>query len=301
MDKGLEKKNFCISWWLIFIAMGCILLPSLILSGRISEERYYLFSFLGEATILIPILAGYVNLLGKTDLKELGFNRFHAWMLPFVIILPITAQPFINLFTFPVVSLLNFLFGTSDTAVIVPNGWSEYIFAVLTVCVAAPVLEEILCRAIVMHYLKDYGLLVCLFTSSLAFTLLHFDPSTFLVVFFLGMLLGVIRIASNSVWASIIAHSANNAAAFFMSLNPKLTEMVDIPQIIISVILFPLLLYLFLKLLPSADRRNMQYKPIKSIGVSAAQIICVAVYGFYAFILLISNIFEAFTHVPYMM
>lgn len=299
MDKVSGKRDFGTAWWLVFITMLCVMGMSFLTSDIITEKNHYMISFVSEMTIILPILIGYLLMFKRKELKETGFRKFPNWMIPILMILPIAAQTFINTLTLPVTYVMDKMFAVEEATAAIPQGGTEWIFALLTLCVAAPVLEEILCRGILMYYLKDYGVVICLVMSSLAFTLLHFSPSSFFVIFFLGLLLGIIRLVTNSLWASIIAHAANNFVAFSLSLMPNISEQMNMIMIIASLVLFPLLLYLFLKFSPSKNRTLIQYKPKKYMKISIGQILCFSIYGLYACGILMRNILEFMANVLY--
>lgn len=301
MNKFPRTKDFRISWRLILAAMLCVILSSLIgLVPSLSQKPCFV-SFLGEITILAAIVPGMAYLLGRRRLHDVGIRSFPAKLLPFIILLPIAAQPFINIVTLPANTLLDRIFGVGEIPLDVPGTLPEWFFAIGAICIAAPVLEELLCRGVIMALLKEYGLITSLSVSALGFALLHFSPSTFVVIFFLGLMLGVIRLATDSLSACIIAHAANNLAAFLLEVVPGLSESINIPMLLLCIAAFPALLYFFLVLSPRENRCLVQYNPTRAASFSVCRIICFSLYGGYALILFIMNVSELLTGVPYIL
>lgn len=302
MDEIMGKRNFCTSWWLIFATMMCILISSLFSGGVFSQNNYYIFAFLSEATVVIPAGIGFILTAAKGEIRNLGFNAFPVRLLPIVIVMPLAAQPFINTVTLPANLAANFMFDIgADASLPVPSNPLNFVFGILTLCVAAPILEEFLCRGLIMNYLKNYGIIVSLGVSSLAFALLHFDPSVFIVIFFLGLLFGVMRVLTDSLWVCIIAHSANNILAFAQQFMPGFSNALSIVEVIVSLILFPLLLCLFLYLVPKENREKIQYVPLAKPGISVGAILCFSVYGIYAVLLFIMKMSTLITGVSYIL
>lgn len=282
----MNKKDFCMSWWVTFIAMLIVLISSFALGSDTDSEHYYLSSFIGEFLMIIPIAVGIIPLILRKRTSEISFKVFSPKLLVFAALIPIASQPFINLFITPINAVTEFLFDTgADTSLPAAASVWEMIFKLLTLLVLAPILEEILCRGILMQYLKRYGLAVSLIVSSLCFALLHFDPTSLVVIFFVGMLLGMIKVSTGSLWASIIAHSVNNLVAM-----TEFSDTVSTVIFVVSVVLFPILLYLFMRLMPDTYKNRLKFKKGEKIEFSAGAVLSFSLYGLLSFVLVIMKL-----------
>lgn len=82
------------------------------------------------------------------------------------------------------------------------------------VCVFAPILEEVIFRGILWWPIeKLLSSNVALVVTSVLFSLAHVDLIHVLAVFPLGVLFGILRKRTKSIWPAIIAHAANNTMA----------------------------------------------------------------------------------------
>ena len=91
------------------------------------------------------------------------------------------------------------------------------VWSVLCLVVMAPVLEEILCRGIVLESVRaKYGVVVALFLSALFFSVLHGNLALAFNAFVLGLVLGFIYIETDSILSVIILHALNNGVAFLL-------------------------------------------------------------------------------------
>ena len=91
------------------------------------------------------------------------------------------------------------------------------VWTVLAVVVAAPVLEELLCRGIVLGSLRSRcGVAPAWFFSSLFFGVLHGEPLLVANAFVIGLILGYVYVATGSLWASMILHAMNNVVAYLL-------------------------------------------------------------------------------------
>lgn len=90
-------------------------------------------------------------------------------------------------------------------------------WTLLMTVIFAPVLEELLCRGVVLGSLRaKYGVVVAWLGSSLFFGILHLSPMLVVNACIIGLILGYIYIATESIWASMLLHAFNNAVAYAM-------------------------------------------------------------------------------------
>jgi membrane protease YdiL (CAAX protease family) len=89
------------------------------------------------------------------------------------------------------------------------------VLALVLGCVAAPVLEEVLMRGVLLRgLLRNYRPAVAIGQSALLFGIFHFNPAQSLNAFLLGLLLGWMYYRSRSLWLCIGLHGLYNALAF---------------------------------------------------------------------------------------
>lgn len=137
----------------------------------------------------------------------------------------------------PMVLLSGFLMMLSITIIIEPllailptsmpdlkvGGWQMLV----SIVVVAPILEEFICRGLLLESLRaKRGVVAALLLSSLFFALMHIDGVLSVNAFFLGLVLGYIYIITKSIFAPIILHAINNTIAYVMMLFDKDTVMI---------------------------------------------------------------------------
>jgi len=95
----------------------------------------------------------------------------------------------------------------------------EGIYTFLTVAVAAPILEELIFRGVILNgLLKNYSPLKSILISSLLFGFLHLNPWQFIAAFNLGLLAGWVFYRTGSIIPAIAVHFVNNGSASIISL-----------------------------------------------------------------------------------
>lgn len=87
----------------------------------------------------------------------------------------------------------------------------------------APLLEELVFRGLLQSTLeRKHGPLAGMVATSFLFALIHFLPWILPLHFFLGLSFGYVVYVTRSVWAGVILHAANNAAAMLgVGLQPE--------------------------------------------------------------------------------
>ena len=83
----------------------------------------------------------------------------------------------------------------------------------------APVLEELICRGLVLGTLRArYGVTLAWLVSALFFGVMHLQPVQVINAFVVGLILGYVYISTDSLWSVMILHAMNNAVAYLMMI-----------------------------------------------------------------------------------
>jgi membrane protease YdiL (CAAX protease family) len=95
----------------------------------------------------------------------------------------------------------------------------QRIYFGFTAIILAPLLEEILFRAILYRGIKQHGHpRLALFGSALLFATIHLSLLTFVPLTVLAVILALLYDRADNLMAPIVAHSLFNAANFFLYL-----------------------------------------------------------------------------------
>ena len=141
----------------------------------------------------------------------------------------------VNLITMAVMLLINSNSDIGDsinsTGITPPDFVSSLIlFIMLTVI--APVFEEFVFRGAVMNLLKPYGSGLAVFVSAFGFGIYHGNFQQFFYAFALGICLGYIAYATNSLFCSTILHAMFNSVSgvilIFLSTDAVQTKSLDL-------------------------------------------------------------------------
>lgn len=103
--------------------------------------------------------------------------------------------------------IFNVMFSTNNTFILL-----------LSVGIAAPLIEEILFRGLILGELRKHlPIPVAIVIQGILFGALHMNFTQFLYAAPLGILFGVVFIWTRSIWATIIIHIAFNSTGVFLS------------------------------------------------------------------------------------
>ncbi|MDM8529261.1 type II CAAX endopeptidase family protein [Anaerolineales bacterium HSG24] len=205
-----------IPWTMVDIVLGLIVWGVLLL-GLVSLT--YLFSLpidsglviiVGETTLLIPVWYFTVHKYG-VNWADLGFRAFNPsavsmgcglMILFFIFHLAYASLlAFFNLQTQPG---LDKIFDNTTTPFLLFFGGA----------VVAPFVEETFFRGFVFIGLRNrWGWQRAVIASSMLFALVHVVPTSFVPIFFLGLIFALITHISGSIWPAILIHTLNNSIA----------------------------------------------------------------------------------------
>lgn len=98
-----------------------------------------------------------------------------------------------------------------STRVLRGRPFGEQVAVALGVTFLAPLGEEFLFRGYLLRVLRArYGTLAGLVVSSALFAVMHLNPASLVALFGLGLLFGLLRIASGSLFPALLAHALQN-------------------------------------------------------------------------------------------
>jgi uncharacterized protein len=84
--------------------------------------------------------------------------------------------------------------------------------ALLVVAILGPIAEELLFRGVILQgFLRNYGARKAILASAALFALYHLNPWQMPLALVLGVLFGVWRVGTGSLWPSIVGHALTNS------------------------------------------------------------------------------------------
>jgi len=105
----------------------------------------------------------------------------------------------------------------SQTISMLENMLSGGLLSFITVCITAPILEELLYRGIILRgLLMRHTPVNAILLSSIIFAAIHLNWAQAPVAFFAGLFLGWLYYKSRSLWPCIFAHAIQNTGSYIL-------------------------------------------------------------------------------------
>ena len=195
---------------IVILAMLLFSPVNLVLNKLIGNEASMLIYYL--LAIGIPFWIVYSIKKSKTNYLSFNLTIENKRIIPLIIIGTIALlfgiiTPIGNLIPMPESIKKAFMDFGSQTG----------IFAFLLMVIAAPILEELIFRGIILDgLLKKYSSTKSILISSLLFGLVHLNPWQFVTGLIIGIFSGWVYYRTRSLSYSIIIHASANLSGFIM-------------------------------------------------------------------------------------
>jgi membrane protease YdiL (CAAX protease family) len=211
---------------LFFVTLGYMLVGGLLGVILLEALNYWGFkspllkSFMNLVTYIVGFLLTIWYAVKKSKKQQISafhisFNKISGWLAPVIIICSIALN-----------------IGLDRVSEIIPmplsvqkffeEVFTKDIFSIITIVIAAPILEEILCRGLILNgLLKNYSPRKAIIISALFFGLMHMNPWQAFPAFFGGLFIGWVYYKTQSVIPGMIIHATNNAASSLFLFLPK--------------------------------------------------------------------------------
>ncbi|MDD4673021.1 MAG: type II CAAX endopeptidase family protein [Bacteroidales bacterium] len=209
-EKELNFPSVGQGWGIVGLALVSILVFSPVmllddvLGKGISLFLYYALSMGG-----VFFVAHFMR-KSRTGIRRYDFSLSSLKMMALVSVSIIAIQV-------GIVSPLANLLPMSDSfkQIFIELGNQKGVFPFLTIVVAAPILEELIFRGIILDgFLRRYSPVKSIVLSSFLFGIVHFNPWQFIAAFLIGLLAGWVYYKTRKLSLTIIIHVVNNLVAF---------------------------------------------------------------------------------------
>jgi len=139
----------------------------------------------------------------------------------------------IMIFAYPVAIFLNAIFlaiinsfsSALPTSIPIPTTTIEYLIGLFVIAIAPGICEEVMFRGTMMSAYDTLGYKKSILITAILFGLFHFNIMNLIGPIFLGVILGFLVHKTNSIYASILGHTLNNAIA--LTIGVTITKFSD--------------------------------------------------------------------------
>ncbi len=191
------------------------------ISNELSQSIKIFFGYLFMAIPPLLIVFYQIKSLNGEFTFKKDYLQFNFLPIKYAIIQGIkgwlTIVPFVLLISLIMNSLINNQNGSNPLLEIVlnNNNYLSFFLLFVTTTLLAPLFEEIIFRGILLPTLsRDFGVISGIIVSAFIFALAHLSLGEMPPLFVLGIGLAITRIASGSLFSSVIMHSLWNGLTF---------------------------------------------------------------------------------------
>ena len=174
------------------------------------------------------------------QLLKIKFNKIQGWLVPVIMIGTLAL-------IIPLEQISSWIPMSKSVQEFFETAFKKDIFSIITMVIAAPILEEILCRGIILRgLLKKYSPYNAILISAIFFGLMHLNPWQALPASLGGLFLGWVYYRTQSVIPGMIIHATMNGAGALLLFLPghdqNLSSLMGLPYyligLLVSIIVF---------------------------------------------------------------
>lgn len=267
LPDNVLKNRYTLGWKEVWVLVGgflagqmliAVLASLMIFVFRIDFQSSPLFMMVCYILAMVFPILFFDLYRRKTIGEKLNFDFSPEPFFTYLLVFPMmTGMMFISEVATSLVPTTGKIFGPIYSGFVrqMNSVSSENVAMIITTCICAPILEEILFRGIIMKGLLNKGAKpnVAIAVSAFVFGFVHFYPWQFVGAFLLGLVLGVVYYKTKSLLLPILLHAFNNAVASFGIIyfgKENLAEVLKVPPMllfIIGIILLGVSGYFFLR------------------------------------------------------
>jgi membrane protease YdiL (CAAX protease family) len=143
--------------------------------------------------------------------SKISFKKIQPWLVPVIIICTLALVILLE-------QVANWIPMPNSVEKFFEDAFKDDVFSIINITIAAPILEEILCRGVILNgLLKNYSPYKAILISAIFFGAMHLNPWQAIPAFFGGLFIGWIYYKTRSVIPGMIIHATiNTTGVVFM-------------------------------------------------------------------------------------
>jgi uncharacterized protein len=204
---------------IVGVLFGCMILaaPLLLFESVIGKEATF---FLYYITSMGVALAAVLKIRQqKNQHRPFDFEIEDRSIIPFIVIATVALA-------FSVIVPMTSLIPIPDffKKIFLEMSRERGFFSFLSIVIAAPILEELIFRGIILDgFLKRYSPVKAIVLSSFLFGFVHLNPWQFVGAFTIGIFMGWVYYRTRNIALTIVIHLTHNLLSFVMAHMTEVT------------------------------------------------------------------------------
>lgn len=220
-----ERNQDCPNFWQAALILFLLFAVEFLICAAFSDAGVRLSAgdpkYMGVVSVLsfgtvFSLLISYKNLSYRNLFHPSGQSVART-VVPLLLPIAIGTSALMVLAT-EILNVLCYMFPLSTAErVALERLYSGGIVTIITACVVAPFLEEMLFRGIFLRsFLRNYQATSAILLSSFLFGIAHLNIYQFAVALLIGVFAGWLYVRTRSLWPSILVHAIYNGLSFLL-------------------------------------------------------------------------------------
>jgi len=212
-------KATLVLFFILLLNSLIVAIPIFVIDINLPNNLPILKSLIKLASYIIPLLLT-INYAIRKSKKQQGYplsiniNKIQGWLVPVIIIGALAM-------IIPLAQSSAWIPMPESVRKFFEKTFTKDIFSIATAVIVAPILEEIICRGIILKgLLKNYPPYKAILISAIFFSVIHLNPWQAIPAFFSGLFLGWIYYKTQSVIPGMIIHATINATGMALLFVP---------------------------------------------------------------------------------
>lgn len=180
-----------------------------------SQELYKGLLVTEYVLILIPNII-FIKMKRLSLKRVLRLNGFSLKQLAYTVLIVLFSYPIAVFFNLMVMNIVNIFTEFVPTTVPIPMTTSELLYSFLIIAISPGICEEVMFRGTMLSAYESIGYKKSIVITSILFGLFHFNITNLVGPAFLGAVLAIVAIKSNSIFLPVIGHALNNSIALLI-------------------------------------------------------------------------------------
>ncbi len=162
--------------------------------------------------VLLPVIL-FLKIKGESIKEVLRLNPLRVKHGMLIVLITVLSYPLALFFNLIAMTILSTFGELEQLPIPMADNFKDYIVLMLIISVSAGICEEVFFRGLMMRGYEKLGKANAIVLSAVLFGVFHFNVQNLLGPIVLGLIFGYLVYQTNSLYAGIIGHMANNGFA----------------------------------------------------------------------------------------
>lgn len=183
------------------------------IGARVQAGNIYTGLLITEYIIILLPTILFLKWKGVSLREYLRLNPISFKDFILIILIMVSSYPVMVFFNYIGLIFIHIFGQIQPLPIPIPTRSSEFLTSFLIIALTPGICEELMFKGLVLNSYESLGQKKAIVYSAILFGLFHFNMQNFLGPIYLGIILGIIFIKTDSLYSSILGHTTSNTIA----------------------------------------------------------------------------------------